>query len=118
MAVHDLIARAAGVPLYSLLGGSAGAPAPLTYLLSVSTAEEAERRAHAAWEEGYRGLKVKIGVHPERDREIVTTARRAAPEAYLWADANQAYDTAAAVALARALEPLGVDCLEQPIPAN
>jgi L-Ala-D/L-Glu epimerase len=57
-------------------------------------------------------------VHPEKDREILRAVREAAPEAYLWADANQAYEVAAAVALARAIEPLGVGCLEQPVPAN
>jgi muconate cycloisomerase len=44
--------------------------------------------------------------------------REAAPGAFLWADANQAYDLPTALAQARRMAPLEVDCLEQPMPAN
>jgi L-alanine-DL-glutamate epimerase-like enolase superfamily enzyme len=118
IAVHDLLARAAGVPLVSFLGGAAEQPLPLTYILAVNTPAEAEERAAARWRDGYRGFKVKIGGNPRHDLELLRAVRGAAPEAYLWADANQAYDLPGALALCRGLEGLGVDCLEQPLPAN
>jgi L-Ala-D/L-Glu epimerase len=117
MAVHDLLARRAGVPLSRFLGG-AGESIGLSYIISVSTAEEAETRTARAWAEGFRAFKVKVGADPKRDLEILRTVKQAAPDAFLWADANQGYDTATAAVQARAMEALGVDVLEQPVPAN
>jgi muconate cycloisomerase len=118
MALHDLLAKSAGVSLARFLGGGDGGSVRLTYLISVDTPEEAARRADAAWREGYRGLKVKIGADPRKDLDMLRAVKEAAPDAYLWADANQAYDGATALTQARKMEALGVDCLEQPIPAN
>src|SRR5438270_2120177 len=118
MAVHDLLARSAGVPLREFLGGAAEEKVRLSYLISVPGPEEAARRAAAAAAEGYGGLKVKIGTDPAHDLEILRAVREAAPGAFLWADANQAYDLPTALVQARKMEALGVDCLEQPLPAN
>src|SRR5262249_18005261 len=86
--------------------------------VSVATAAEAEARVQHAWAQGYRGFKVKIGMEPERDLEILRAVRDTAPSAYLWADANQAYDAATAGTQSRAMEQIGVDGLEQPLAAN
>jgi len=118
MAVHDLLAKRAGVPLISFLGGGAADHIRLTYIVSVSEVAEAERRAAAAWEQGFRGFKVKVGMDPAKDLEMLRAVRAAAPDAFLWADANQGYDMGTALAQTRKMEPLGVDCLEQPVPAN
>jgi o-succinylbenzoate synthase len=118
MAIHDLLARSVGLPLGLFLGGSREPSVALTYLVSVASAAEAEARARQAWAQGYRGFKVKVGMGPARDLELLQAVRRAAPAAYLWADANQAYDAATASAQARAMEQLGVDVLEQPLAAN
>jgi L-alanine-DL-glutamate epimerase-like enolase superfamily enzyme len=118
LAVHDLLARRAGVPLIRFLGGGATDRIRLTYIVSVAEVAEAERRAAAAWEQGYRGFKVKIGADPAKDLEMLRAVRGAAPEAFLWADANQGYDLGTALAQARKMEPLNVACLEQPVPAN
>lgn len=118
MAIHDLLARQAGVPLQQFLGGGADPVVRLSYIVSVSEVAEAERRVAAAWEEGYRGFKVKVGADPKKDLEMLRAVKRVAPDAYLWADANQGYDLGTAVTQARKMEEIGVDCLEQPVPAN
>jgi muconate cycloisomerase len=118
VAVHDLLARRAGVPLDRFLGGGEQRALALTCMVSVATPDEAARRVAQAWSEGFRGFKVKIGRDPARDLEVLRAARAAAPGAFLWADANQAYDVATAVTQAGRMEALGVDCLEQPVPAN
>ncbi len=117
MAAHDLLACSAGVPLHRFLGGAAE-EIRLSFLISVADPESAGERAAAAWGAGFRAMKVKIGSGLEHDLELLRAVRTAAPAAYLWADANQAYDSAGARLLARRMEPLAVDCLEQPIPAN
>jgi muconate cycloisomerase len=118
MALHDLLARAASVSLGAFLGGRATSSLSLCKIIAVAGPDEAATRAAAAVSEGFRALKVKIGGGIDADLEILRAVQAAAPGAYLWADANQAYDVAAAVALARRMEDLGADCLEQPLPAN
>jgi muconate cycloisomerase len=118
MALHDLLARAAGVSLGAFLGGRAESSVALCRLISVGSPGEAARRAVEAVQEGYEGLKVKLAGQLAGDVELLRAVREAAPRAYLWADANQAYDLATATVLARRMEQLGADCLEQPLPAN
>lgn len=118
MAVHDLLSGSVGVPLVRFLGGGVEERIQLSYLISVSDPKEAERRTAAAWSEGYTGFKVKIGGDPGRDLELLRAVRAAAPDAYLWADANQAYDLPTTLVQARRMEALEVDCFEQPLPAN
>lgn len=118
LAIHDLLARKVGIPLAQFLGGGADPVVRLSYIISVSEVEEAEKRAAAAWEQGYRGFKVKVGMDPKKDLEMLRAVKRVAPDAFLWADANQGYDLGTAVTQARKMEQIGVDCLEQPVPAN
>jgi muconate cycloisomerase len=118
IAIHDLLARSVGLPLQAFLGAAREHELALSYLISVGSPEEAAARAQQAWASGYRGFKVKIGMEPSHDLEILRAVRQAAPEGYLWADANQAYDVATATRLARGMEALGADVLEQPVPAN
>ncbi len=118
MAVHDMLAKRAGVSLSQFLGGRAQESVALSYIISVGSAAEAEARAGTAWGDGYRAFKVKVGADPKKDLEILRAVKQSAPEAYLWADANQGYDASTAAIQARAMEALGVAVLEQPVPAN
>lgn len=74
--------------------------------------------AESAAEAGYTGLKVKVGVQVERDVEMLGEIKRALPDIYLWADANQGYTLAQAIAFGRGMARIGLDVLEQPLPAN
>ena len=124
MALCDLAARAAGQPLVALLRGvlglpEAGAaePVPLTYLVTSGDPEDVARQVSAGVAAGFEGFKIKIGLAPERDAEILDAASQSAGGAFLWADANQAYGLERAVEVGRAAERLGIDVLEQPLPA-
>jgi L-Ala-D/L-Glu epimerase / N-acetyl-D-glutamate racemase len=119
MALHDLWARREGVPLYRLLGA-----ARRRILTSVTlgieddlrTSVEAGRRRIA---EGFRVLKVKTGERWEQDAALVRALREAlGPGILLRADANQGYDEQDAARFLRAVEPLGLELLEQPTPAG
>ncbi len=118
IAVHDLLAKAAGVPLARFLGGG-GNSVRLARIITTSEPAEAEQMAAQAMEAGYAGFKIKIGLEPRRDVEIVRAVISGSrPDIFMWADSNQAYDLSHAIRLARALEELEVDVLEQPMPAN
>jgi muconate cycloisomerase len=118
MAVHDLLARRLGVPLASLFGRARVARLPLSWVVSAASAEEAARQAEEGTAAGYRGFKVKLGLTPDRDVEIMRAVRAVDGQAYLWGDANQAYDAATALRLGRRLADLGTAVFEQPVPAR
>jgi L-alanine-DL-glutamate epimerase-like enolase superfamily enzyme len=120
LALHDLGARAAGVPLRSYLGGdSAPAALPLSWTCTahhdVDVAADMERGLQA----GYRHFNFKAAVAPETDLLVAREIGRRAPAgAFLWADCNQGFDLPGAVRAANAFEELGVALLEQPLPAD
>jgi muconate cycloisomerase len=118
MAVHDLLGHQLAVSLPALFGRAAAGRIPLCWVVSADTADAATQQAADGWTAGYRGFKVKIGVHPTADLDLVAAVRAVAPTAYLWVDANQAYDVATARQRCRALAKLGVDVFEQPTPAR
>lgn len=118
MALMDLNATCAGVRLHALLKAGPPSAVRLSYLVSVDSPEKAEKVATEARAAGYEGFKVKIGMQPSVDVDILRAVKSAADGAYLWADANQAYAVEDAVELSRKMADLGCDVLEQPVAAN
>jgi len=120
MAIHDLICKRLGVTLRDLFGAKKADRVELTWMVSAKDASEAERITAEGLERGHRGFKVKIGIYgEERDIEILRAVRRVAGEgAFIWADANQGYTLATALRQVRRMEEVGVNFLEQPLPAN
>ncbi len=118
MACHDLICRRLGIPLWRYLGSRELDGVQVSRLVSAATPEEAERIAAEAVEAGYQGFKVKIGIAPEKDVEILRAVKSVIGDRYLWADSNQAYDFASALKLARRMEQIGAHVLEQPLPSH
>ncbi|WP_258177462.1 mandelate racemase/muconate lactonizing enzyme family protein [Streptomyces solincola] len=118
MALHDLVARAAGWPLHLLLGGGRpGGSVPTAWVVGLGTedemAEEAVRYARA----GFRHVKLKGGEDPARDVALVAAVRAALPEAVeLSLDANEGYAPSGAARTAARLADAGLDLLEQPLP--
>lgn len=123
VAVHDAVARAAGVPLAALL-----APADTVVRgewendMTVSLEESAVMAARAAEAvaNGTRILKIKLGRDIEEDTERLRAVLAAAPEARLRLDANQGWSVADAIAIISGMEDAGlpVDLVEQPVAAD
>jgi o-succinylbenzoate synthase len=112
MAVFDLFARRAGVPLYRLLGGRPGfIAAGVSIGLQQDVAALVER-VEAEVAAGYRRVKIKI--KPGQDLALVEAVRSRFPEVSLMADANSAY-TLADVPLFQALDAYGLTMIEQPL---
>ncbi|MEZ0075529.1 mandelate racemase/muconate lactonizing enzyme family protein [Planotetraspora sp. GP83] len=119
VALHDLLGRAAGVPVGVLWGQRRAEEIQLAWIVSGQTPVEVAEAVAEGKEAGYRAFKVKIGLHDEEtDLSVVAAVRDSAPEAPLWVDANQGYTCDAALRLAGRLLDLGVTAFEQPLPAN
>ena len=114
MAIHDLAARAAGVPLCTYLGGRYGTAVDLYRSVSQDTPDAMARSAAAYAAAGYRRIQVKVGGEPSRDVERVAAVRAAVPAGVvLFCDANGAWTTGQARAFLRATPDLEIT-LEQP----
>lgn len=120
MAVHDLCARNARLPLRSYLGGSSQrASVALSFTLTAHEVEAVRREIVEAREKGFRHFNFKAAVTPGTDIALAKAIRQAAgPEAFVWADANQGLQPHEALTIARSFADAGVNVLEQPFPAD
>lgn len=118
MALHDLLGKAAGLPVWKMLGGYRSS-IPTSITLYITDADEMVRRATDFVDQGFIALKVKGGIDVDLDVERVTLLRRVlGPGIELRFDANQGYDPAAALAFHRRTVDVGISMIEQPTPAD
>jgi muconate cycloisomerase len=90
MALWDIAGKAANLPLYQLLGGRTRDSIPLSRSVVMGTPAEQVARAEGFAAEGYRCVKVKVGLDIDKDVAGVRAIRR--------------------------LEEFGIHSVEQPIP--
>jgi mandelate racemase len=119
MAVWDALAKAAGVPLCVLLGGSVH---PIRAYNSnglwLADADRVAAEAPALRDQGgFRGLKLRLGRARLRDDIAAIEAIRKAvgDDIELMADFNQGLDMAEALARCHAIDDLGLSWIEEPI---
>ncbi len=121
IALWDLKAKASGLPLWRLLGGTRpeGIVAYNTDggWLSLSTQELVDNCRRFIEEHGFQGVKIKVGhPNPRQDMERVEAVRRAiGPDVRLMVDANGHCDLPTAIELSRRLEELEVAWFEEPL---
>lgn len=120
-ALWDALGKAAGMPLYRLLGGAKGrVPAYHSGGLWLSlSADELVREAQSFLSQGFRAMKMRLGMaDPAEDVARVRAVREAiGPDVALMADANQGLNEAQAIRLGRMLEEFGLTWFEEPLPA-
>ena len=114
IAMWDLAARKAGLPLYRALGGAPRDTVPV-YATGINP-DQPERFAAARYAEGHRAFKLKTGFDNERDLRNLRAMREAVGEAAVLAcDANQALSVEAAIEFARGAAPIGLQWFEEAI---
>jgi L-alanine-DL-glutamate epimerase-like enolase superfamily enzyme len=121
VALWDIKAKAAGMPLWKLLGGDAAKPIQaydtdggwLNWSLEQLVAD-ARRRVE---EQGYQGVKIKVGSpDPYDDLQRIQAVRQAiGPRVKLMVDANGRWDLATAINVGRRLSDYDVYWLEEPL---
>lgn len=119
MAAWDALAKAAGLPLCVLLGGSVGrVPAYNSNGLWLKEpAALAEEAMELRDEGGFRGLKLRLGRARARDdmAAIETVRRAAGDDIHLMADFNQGLGRAEALERCHMLDGEGLDWIEEPL---
>ncbi|MFC7167626.1 dipeptide epimerase [Halospeciosus flavus] len=116
IALHDLVAKRADLPLYRYWGLDHADTVTSSFTIGIDDTETMREKTERAVEEGYGTLKVKLGTG--RDEEILSTVRDAAPDATIRVDANEAWSPREAVRKIEAIEPYDVEFVEQPVPAE
>ena len=116
MALHDVVAKAAGMPLYMLYGGRARPSVPTIWHVSGRTPAASADEAAQAVSEGYPSVKLKVGNDVAEDLAATDAVRGAiGPEVLLLPDANQGWDVADALRYLRGVAGAEPGFVEQPI---
>ena len=110
-ALHDWIGKRLGLPVWRLLGLEREAP-PTSYTIAIDSLAGTRERARDASD--FRFLKVKLGAPDDLERLAAVRAESPAP---LRVDANEGWTLESARELLPALVELGVELIEQPLPA-
>ena len=113
IACHDLWGKVQGAPVWKLWGLSLDKLPATDYTIGIDTIERmtAKLQEYAGWPI----YKIKLGT--PGDLEIIRTLRRHT-DAVFRVDANCGWTVAETIANARALRELGVELIEQPLPAG
>jgi L-alanine-DL-glutamate epimerase-like enolase superfamily enzyme len=114
-ALHDLCGKLAGLPLYNLLGLPRRGP-PTSWTVWLGDPDDMARRTEAV-DPRFRRLKLKLGGRDGLDVERVR-AVRSVTELPLMVDVNEYWELDEAVENVPALAELGVEYVEQPLPAG
>lgn len=117
MAMLDLAGKAAGEPVFNLLGGAHRDSVGYFYFLQGDTPDELAADAAAGAAAGEPIIYLKVGRTEAEDLAIVEAVRGAIGNARLRLDANESWDPHTAIRMIRRLERFDIDFVEQPTPS-
>jgi L-Ala-D/L-Glu epimerase / N-acetyl-D-glutamate racemase len=110
-ALHDLVGKRLGIPLYRLWGLDPCRAPKSTFTIGLDTPERIKLKVREA--EQFPILKVKLGT--DRDLEILRAIREATDKE-IRVDANCGWTVKGAIRMLPVLDEFGVTVLEQPLP--
>lgn len=116
LALWDLVARRAGLPLWRVLGGASDTIGVYASGINPDAPHDMVTRQRAA---GHRAFKLKVGFVAARDIENLHRVREAAgPYASVMVDANQAWDLTTAHDMIGQMAQFGLGWIEEPLRAD
>ncbi len=120
LALYDILGKKAETPLFKLLGGYRD-KIETSVTIGLSSVDTMVEKAKSYVSQGFTCLKVKCGMDPDQDIEMVLAIRNeVGPNIKIRLDANEGYTLEKALRVIETLEKLGADIeiFEQPTPAK
>ncbi len=117
IALWDVMGKAAGLPLYRLLGGyRQSIPAYASAVFWKRDPREAAAAAQHWVAKGFRAVKLKVGADLQSDVSAVRSVREAVgPDVLLMVDGNMVFTADAAIRFGREIEPYDIFFFEEPL---
>jgi L-alanine-DL-glutamate epimerase-like enolase superfamily enzyme len=117
MALYDAVARARGIPLWEMLGGFSDS-IQVGWTLGIRSIPEMMKEAEGMVAKGMRAFKVKVGLEPKKDVEVIKLLRElTGPDMLIYIDVNMAYSVPTAIRTIRKMEEYGIGFVEEPVPS-
>jgi L-alanine-DL-glutamate epimerase-like enolase superfamily enzyme len=117
MALYDLLARKANLPLYKLFGGDNNRTVYTDMTISIGSPEKMAQDALNFKNDGFPAIKLKLGTTAEADISRVKAIREAVGMDYpIRIDANQGWDPVTAIKTLNELYKYNIEHCEEPIP--
>jgi L-Ala-D/L-Glu epimerase len=116
MALYDLLAKHANLPLYALFGGRKQTIIS-NRTIGIDTPGGMANTAKRYVDNGVQSLKLKVGSGQDKDVACVRAVREVVPSSVaIRLDANQAWDKMTALNILNAIADCNVQVCEQPLP--
>ena len=123
IALWDILAKKAKLPLYQLLGGKTNNKIPVYgygMMLQKKSVEELcelfKKEANQIKEKNFKAMKMKVGLGPKEDLKLVSAVREAIGNNFkLMVDANHAYNKNDALYVGRGLDEMEIYWFEEPV---
>jgi L-alanine-DL-glutamate epimerase-like enolase superfamily enzyme len=117
-ALHDIVGKAQGVPVYTILGGLSNPKIPLAFVMSSGTPEEVQAEGRSLVKAGFKALKLKVGGKSvEEDIEITGALREAVgKDVKIMTDTNGGWNYLEALKFLQGAAEFDLFLSEQPVP--
>ena len=123
IALWDILAKKAKLPLYQLLGGKTNSKIPVYgygMMLQKKSVEELcelfKKEADQIKEKNFKAMKMKVGLGPKEDLKLVSAVREAIGNNFkLMVDANHAYNKNDALYVGKGLDEMEIYWFEEPV---
>ena len=123
IALWDILAKKAKLPLYQLLGGKTNNKIPVYgygMMLQKKSVEELcelfKKEANQIKEKNFKAMKMKVGLGPKEDLKLVSAVREAIGDDFkLMVDANHAYNKNDALYVGKGLDEMDIYWFEEPV---
>ena len=123
IALWDILAKKAKLPLYQLLGGKTNNKIPVYgygMMLQKKPVEELcelfKKEANQIKEKNFKAMKMKVGLGPKEDLMLVSAVREAIGNNFkLMVDANHAYNRNDALYVGKGLDEMEIYWFEEPV---
>jgi len=119
IACWDIIGKTTKQPIYKLLGGRKKEVNCYASILRGYKPKPAVKNVENAILDGFKAVKLRIGMGADKDEEILKEVRNVFPDIQIMVDANSAYQSVSeALRVAKICDKYNVTWLEEPIPTD